>query len=56
MEWRTKEKAKGVETVVELCSESEVGAYDILFSLPFFSVSPLEINGECSKDAARALL
>jgi len=34
--WRTREKAKGVITVAELCSESEVGA---LLPLPFFSRS-----------------
>jgi hypothetical protein len=32
------------------------GGRKYLFPLPFFPVSPLEINGECSKDAARGLL
>jgi len=51
VEWRTKEKAKGVVTVVELCLESKVGAA-YLFRLPFFPRFTLEINGtcrECSK-------
>jgi hypothetical protein len=61
VEWRTKEKAKGVVTVVELCLslESKVGAA-YLFRLPFFfPVSPLEINGtcrKCSKGATRGVL
>jgi hypothetical protein len=47
VEWRTKEKVKGVITVVELCSESEVGAL-----LPCLQFLPLEVN-EQTKNAVK---